>query len=361
MGDRRRLTLLLGVWTVIGLLLTRLDFQWHAAVGSPITFGQAALRGFGDAYLWGLVTAIATAVTNRFPLGRARWGPALSVHAAVALVVPLARHGAHLSLQSVVGGLRGGYLEVSYFERIFGPYVIILGVVHALHYARRLRERQLAAERLQAELATARLHQLKAQLHPHFLFNTLHAISSLMYSDVRAADRMLSQLAELLRHSLRTFDVQRVPLRQELAFLLPYLEIEQARLGDRLRVELNVDGGLDRALVPHLLLQPLVENAVRHAIAPRPRGGCLQLRIAAQDERLRIEIADDGPGASEAALVAGRGIGLSNTRARLAALHGEDYRMEIESRPEGLTVRIELPLELARERAAEPAAELGVA
>jgi two-component system, LytTR family, sensor kinase len=352
---------LLGVWTVIGLLLTRLDLHFHAWAGSPISPGQAAARGFGDAYLWALVTAIVLMITACFPLGRARWGPALAVHAAVGLVVPLVRYGAYLSILGAAGGLRHGYAEVSCFERIFGTYVVILGVVHALEYARQRRDRQVAVQRLQAELATARLHRLKAQLHPHFLFNTLHAISSLMHADVRAADRMLSQLAELLRHSLRSSDVQKVPLSEEMAFLLSYLEIEGARLGERLRVELNVDRGLDLALVPHLLLQPLVENAVRHGIAPRPRGGCVQLRIEAQRQRLRIEVADDGPGASDAALASAQGIGLPNTRARLAALYGDDHRLEIESGPEGFTVRIDLPLELVGEIASEPATERGVA
>ena len=354
-GTVRTWAWLLGVWSVIGLLLTRLHLRGHASVGSPISIDRAAVSGFGDAYLWALVTAVAIWVTRAFPLHGARWKRALAAHAAVAFVVPVARHGAALWLVDAAGGQRLAYLEGVVFDAAVGPYLLFLGVLQALQYAQRRKDRQLAAQRLEAELATARLHRLKAQLHPHFLFNTLHAISSLMHSDVAAADRMLSQLAGLLRRSLRTFDAQRVPLREEMAFLRPYLEIERARLGERLRVELDVDGRLDRALVPHLLLQPLVENAVRHGIAPRPRGGCVELRVAAQDGRLRIEVADDGPGATEAALDAGQGIGLSNTRARLAALYGDDHRMEIASGPEGFTVRVELPLELAHPPAHAPA------
>jgi two-component system LytT family sensor kinase len=346
----------LGVWTVIALLMTRLHLRWYEWIGEPTTVTSAAISSFGDAYLWALVTTAAIWTTRRYRLGGKRWKRSIAVHVAVALVVPVVRHLLSLAILAAVGAPSRGYLEDGEFETTLGPYLVIFGVVQAFDYARLRRERAYAAERLQAELVTARLHRLKAQLHPHFLFNTMHAVSSLMHTDVAAADRMLSQLAGLLRRSLRDFDVQKVPLREELDFLLPYLDIERARLRERLRVELDVDHRLDLVLLPHLLLQPLVENAVRHGIAPRPRGGCVELRVARQHDRLVIHVADDGPGASEAQLKAAQGVGLANTRARLDALYGDEHRMEIDSGSQGFTVRVELPLEFAPE--ATPVAAL---
>jgi LytS/YehU family sensor histidine kinase len=181
------------------------------------------------------------------------------------------------------------------------------------------------------------------QLHPHFLFNTLNAISALMHKDVRLADRLISRLGELLRTTLDDPGTQEVPLRRELEFLTPYLGIEQARLGPRLTVRLDVDDDFLDARVPYLILQPLVENAIRHGLAPRTGAGRLLIQARRDNGRLVLEVADDGVGVR-----LGRdfkeGIGLSNTRARLQALYGDEQSLAL--RPAvggGLVVTATLP------------------
>ncbi len=360
MGSRPRKSTawapILGIWSAVGLFLTLVYARLYRSV--PLTVGEAILRGFGDAYLWAAVTAVAVVLTRRFPIGQGPRGRTLLVHLAAGVLLPSIRLALYAEAWVVAGefGLhaRRGVFHPFYFAENWVVYLTMLGVVHAVYYSQRFRDREVAAHRLEAELSSAQLHILKAQLHPHFLFNTLNAISSLMYSDVRAADRMLAQLAELLRHSLSAFHAQKVTLRRELDFLLPYLQIEQARLGDRLQLEMEVAPGLELALVPHLILQPLAENAVRHGIATRPAGGCLQVRVEARGERLCLEVADDGPGSGQPSPPAGQGVGLSNTRARLASLYGEDHELRIEDGPEGFTVYVELPLEFAPETAGDP-------
>lgn len=360
MGSRlRQLTtwaMILGTWSVVGLFLTLAIARSFAHRGVPLIAGEAILRGFGDAYLWAAVTAVAMVITRRFPIGQGNAGRTILIHIAAGVLLPTFRLALYaltwdFARQFGPHGRRGSFQTFDLAES-FVVYLAILGMVHAVYYSQLFRDRQLAAHRLEAKLSSAQLHILKTQLHPHFLFNTLNGISSLMYSDVRAADRMLTQLAELLRHSLSAFHAQKVTLHRELEFLLPYLQIEQARLGDRLTLEVEIDPQLELALVPHLILQPLAENAVRHGVSTRPRGGCLQVRVTSRGERLCLEVSDDGPGSGQPSPSTRQGVGLSNTRARLASLYGEHHRFRIEDGPEGFTVRIELPLEFAPDTAA---------
>jgi LytS/YehU family sensor histidine kinase len=218
---------------------------------------------------------------------------------------------------------------------------MLVGTGAALRYRDQVRARDLRASQLEAQLAQSQLQLLRSQLHPHFLFNTLHAISTLMHRDVEAADKMMSKLSELLRRSLDTAARHQVPLAEELEFLAPYLEIEQARFSDRLRVELDIDAAAREALVPALLLQPLIENAIRHGIAPRRGPGRVTLRAVRERDRLALEVCDDGVGPP---LVLAEGIGLGNIRQRLARLHGDDFAMTAGARdPVGFAVRLSLP------------------
>jgi two-component system, LytTR family, sensor kinase len=221
-------------------------------------------------------------------------------------------------------------------------YGVIVGVGHFLHYYRKYRDRELAASLLQTRLAQTQLQVLRMQLHPHFLFNTLNAISALIHKDVRLADRMISRLGELLRATLDD-PGQEVSLRRELEFLTPYLEIEQARLGPRLGVRLEIDDELLDARLPYLVLQPLVENAIRHGLAPRPGAGRLVVRVRRDRKHLVLEVADNGQGVRFDHSFR-EGIGLSNTRARLHALYGDDQSLTL--RPAsggGLVVTVMLP------------------
>jgi LytS/YehU family sensor histidine kinase len=180
------------------------------------------------------------------------------------------------------------------------------------------------------------------QLHPHFLFNTLNAIAALMHKDVRLADRMIARLGDLLRAALEDPGTQEVTLRRELAFLTPYLEIEQTRLGPRLDLHTDIPADLLDARLPYMLLQPLVENAIRHGIAPRPGPGRLEVQARRAGGRLVLEVRDDGVGLPAAGVT--EGIGLSNTRARLRGLYGESGKLALRGGPRGgLTVTITMP------------------
>jgi sensor histidine kinase YesM len=213
------------------------------------------------------------------------------------------------------------------------------------HYYRRFRERELQAAELQQKLVEARLEALRMQLNPHFLFNTLHAVSALIHEDPNAADRVLARLSELLRLSLDQSKPQEVPLSEELAFLDRYLEIEQTRFADRLQVEKEVEPETERALVPYLILQPLVENAIRHGIEPREDTGRLAIRAHRSNGTLQLRVSDNGAGLPEEKGTPLReGIGLSNTRSRLQHLYGDGYRLELVSAPGGgLEARIDIP------------------
>jgi LytS/YehU family sensor histidine kinase len=224
-----------------------------------------------------------------------------------------------------------------------------------MHYYRISVERAAAVERVRAELARAELRALRAQLHPHFLFNTLNSIASLIPTHPKSAEEMTTRLADVFRYALRASERDRAPLAQELDFLRAYLDIEHARFGDRLRIEERIEAGVENASVPTLLLQPLVENAVLHGIASRPRGGTIRLGARAEDGRLVLEVEDDGTGfdpASTARREPGddSGFGLHAVRERLRA-EGLSDAIAVDSAPgRGTRVRITLPLTSHGER-----------
>ena len=222
-------------------------------------------------------------------------------------------------------------------------YWAILGGYLALDYYRKFRERELFASRLEAWLAESQLHALRMQLHPHFLFNTLNAISTLMLKkDTDRAVRMLTRLSDFLRTTLEESSQQEIPLEQELAFTEQYLAIEQCRFQDRLTVVWDIDPDARAAYVPSLILQPLVENALRYGIAPQEQGGRLVLRAQHREGRLCLEVMDNGPGLPDGA--PRNGIGLSNTRTRLEQLYGPAHRIGLDNLAEGgVCVSITLP------------------
>jgi LytS/YehU family sensor histidine kinase len=211
---------------------------------------------------------------------------------------------------------------------------VLAGACLGLDVYRRYREREVIASALEAQLARAQLSALRAQLHPHFLFNALNTISALIPRDPSAADRMIERLGELLRRSLDAEGAAEVPLEEELRFLDGYLEIERARFRDRLAVTTRVDPGTMRARVPSLILQPLVENAIRHGVAPRAAPGSVEIRAEHEDGVLRLVVKDDGPG-EPAPGGHTDGVGLANTRARLRRLYGASHRFQAGNAPGG--------------------------
>ena len=231
-----------------------------------------------------------------------------------------------------------------------GIYWLILSALHAFDYYRKFHERELRNSELETHLAKAKLQALQMQLNPHFLFNTLHTISALMHSDVEAADRMVARLSDLLRSALDNTDDHEVTLRQELNFLRRYLEIEQTRFQERLTVRMEISPEALDAQVPNLVLQPLVENAIRHGIEPHSKPGLIQLNAARHNGTLEILVQDNGGG-----LPPGKrreGIGISNTRARLQQLYGDEQSLDLSNATSGGTIaRITMPF---RKEAALP-------
>jgi two-component system LytT family sensor kinase len=220
-------------------------------------------------------------------------------------------------------------------------WTVVMGNLGWRYYQRH-REHELKEAELREQLVEARLDALRMQLNPHFLFNTLHTISALIHENPEAADHTVAQPSELLRMSLDQSKAQEVRLYHELTFLERYLEIEQTRFGARLRIERNVEPGLTDALVPYLILQPLVENAIRHGVEQREETGCVVISARRGNGVLELSVSDNGSGLPDE--TPREGIGLSNTRSRLRHLYGDDQRLELTSAPGGgLAARITIP------------------
>jgi LytS/YehU family sensor histidine kinase len=225
-------------------------------------------------------------------------------------------------------------------------YAAIVGVSHAIAYYHEAQEQKLKEAQLETRLMEAQLKTLQAQLHPHFLFNTLHAISTLIHRDPEAADRMISRLSDLLRITFDRSSDAKITVKEEIEFLQKYLDIEQTRFPDRLVVRVEVDPEVLDGEVPQMILQPLVENAIKHGIAPRTDRGHLQIVAGRNDETLWMEVRDNGGGLHGGTLKKLRtGVGLSNTRARLECLYPGTHRLEFNERHGGLAVRIEIPFQ----------------
>lgn len=241
--------------------------------------------------------------------------------------VALLDEGAKLLLLAVAGAV--ATYATAWHERL------------ATSYSRESRER----ESLQVRLAESQLRSLKLQLHPHFLFNTLNTITALVHTDPQAAEQMISGLSELLRTSLHSAAEPEVSLDRELETLGHYVAIQQLRFNDRLRVTTSIDAAACDALVPSLLLQPLVENAIRHGIAPRAAPGCVEVSASVESGMLRVQVSDNGVGMRGGTAESIReGVGLGNTRARLQHLYAERHTMQVESPVTGgFTIRISLP------------------
>ncbi len=340
-------------WTLFGLFFAGQSIAVRAYDGRPLRVGATVAGWLLCAYLWLALTPLVLWLARRFPLERRRWHKNLPAHVAAALLLSLLQLATYATISSWVGMVPG---HISFFESFRGLFIgdihfdlltygAIVGLSHALDYYRKYRERELRASQLETKLAQAQLDALRMQLHPHFLFNTLNSISVLMAEDVRAAQRMLARLSDLLRASLEKTGAHEVALHDELEFLESYLEIEQTRFQDRLTVRMEIDPAALDARVPNLILQPLVENAIRHGIAPRARAGVVLIRAARENGVVRLAVADDGAGLGSARpedLM--KGIGLSNTRSRLEQLYGAAHRFEMRERDGGgLEVSIEIP------------------
>jgi LytS/YehU family sensor histidine kinase len=239
---------------------------------------------------------------------------------------------------------RNNAFSIYYFHQGLTIYWATVAVAHALHYYRGLREGEAKAGQLAAQLAQAQLQALKMQIHPHFLFNTLNSIAALLHKDVEAADKMIARLGDFLRLTLKRSDTQTVDFGQELEFLKCYLNIEHIRFQDRLTIEMEIEPETLDIMVPNLILQPIVENAVRHGVARQTLPGHITIRALKKSDRLIMQVEDNGPGLKMNANGDFSGIGLNNTRARLKQFYGADYDFQIaNSKTSGVIVTIEIP------------------
>src|SRR5512138_535923 len=343
---RRTLAAAFLAWSVVGLLsLSQLWLQARAD-GPRLEWPRVA-RVLEDVWAWAAYTPAILWLAERLPLEAGRWRRRLPVHAAIALgfafldavlAVLLARALGPSPAPGVLAVLtRLATLSVlSYFA--------VLGIGHALRYQRLHADERLHASELERQLAQARLGALEAQLRPHFLFNALHAVSSLVRGgDRQGAIRTIAGLGELLRAALRDGGDQEILLADELRFAERYLDLERVRFEDRLAVRFEVDPAVADALVPRFVLQPLLENAVRHGVERRAAGGTVVVRAAREDASLRLDVLDGGPGPAQPH-PGGSGVGLANTTARLRHLYGLAARLDVEAAPDGGTrARIVLP------------------
>ena len=342
----------LGMFTAVQLLLS----YWGK--GRHLTIEEAFLSGLATWYPWAIFAPMIDALWRRYPIEGAGWKRAIAIHL---FTTPLfgvcwttARWG--LSFVPLIDPMPIDFTMtlVLHFQIWFLSYWVIVAVRQAVYNYTRFREREVRASVLEAKLAQAQLEMLKMQLHPHFLFNTLHAISTLIHKDPDAADEMVAQLSDLLRMTLATIGIQEVTLQQELEFLDRYLDIQKTRFQDRLEVTLDIPAETLDVRVPNQVLQPIVENAIRHGIDARSGQGLIEIRARATDHMLELTVRDDGPGLrSEVKLDVqpdnapreGRGIGLANTRARLRELYGPASTLHLGNHPEGgAIVTLSLPI-----------------
>jgi len=307
--------------------------------------------------IWALLTPVVAWLAARHPL-RVAAAPIL-IHLAAGFACATIRAGGGEFLMLHFSPFPREQDPRTFLERVGGRmtstlhiemlvYWGLVTVFHAFDFYAKYRDREVAASRLERQLVSAQLETLRLQLDPHFLFNALHSIATLIRErENEPAVKMLTDLSQLLRQSLNTSGRQKVPLSGELDILRHYIDIQETRFPDRLHVALDVERGAEQALVPTLILQPLVENAIRHGIARLDRPGRVTIAAHRANGRLQLEVSDDGPGLDTPSREAGAGVGLDNTRARLAGLYGSGQTFALENRAGGgVTASITLPLEV---------------
>ena len=360
-----RWPLVLLVATMLSIVSSVLAVQFTLSMGKPATYWRSiVVLNFSYWYIWALFTPAIVWLSQHFRLERQSLLRAVAIHVPGVALFSFAHIAVMGAVQwwlaATAGRSLSWWLEVKRstlqnFDWEMMTYWAIAGLSHAVLYYRESRDRQVRASQLETRLIEAQMATLQQQLQPHFLFNTLHAISTLMHRDVEAADRTLMSLSDLLRMTLENVGQQEVTLQAELDFVSKYLEIERTRFADRLIVTFNIDPVALDSLVPSLLLQPLVENAIKHGVAKKAGAGHIEISAKHQHGKLWIEIRDDGAGLSESGLAAlQKGIGVSTTRARLQHQFGADFRFEFHRQEPGLAVVIAVPWRIER-RTPDPA------
>ena len=366
-----RWLLFLGGWLIIGTLIVGAFYLTDLFKESPRPVILILTRGLLPIYLCGFLAPPVIILSRKFPLDKENWKSRIWLHLIAAFVFSITHYflldiifrnvmqqfmffprgfaipprlpfsespGFGLNLQLIFFFLRN--INLAFFI-----YWVIAVASHAFGYYKKFQERELQTSKLEAQLAKEQLQLLRNQLQPHFLFNTLHTLSSLIYEDVKAADKMIRQLSELLRKTLDHSDEQEITLNQEIEQLGYYLEIMKTRFQNRLFVEMRIPGEVKNAMIPNLILQPLVENAIKHGLEQSTEIGKINITAIKVDEKILIEIEDNGPGLNAKNNEnQTQGIGLVNTRKRLDQLYGNEYKFELKNvESGGLKVTLEIP------------------
>jgi two-component system LytT family sensor kinase len=346
------LAIYLVAWVLLMLVFASQSYAMGALKGEPMSFENAFLWAVGDWSAWSIVAPLPLLLARRWPLGTLGLVRGTLVYAAGFLGTLVVHAGLYLALDRLIGT---AWRPEDPFVTMWGLYIIkkaafdllvfaaLVGLMHGLGYYALYRERELQTARLTAQLAESRLHVLATQLQPHFLFNTLNTVSALIRRDPDGADRVIARLGDLLRMSLQREGVPCATIKDELAFLDPFVEIQRTRFQDRLTVRVAVAPDVLDALVPALLLQPLVENAIKHGMEPKAGAVTVVVTVRREGARLLIEVCDDGRGVPSEG-PSREGIGLGNTRARLQELYGAEASFSIApGAAGGCCVRIALP------------------
>jgi signal transduction histidine kinase len=345
---------LVATWLAVAVFFSSENILVGAARHHPFDWQWDLYHEFVYALTWAAYSLLVLAAGRRWPPGSGSFRRTILPHLLLMLGVAPAQiittytvhylglallgHQPAATLWDFLRGISGGIVWGVLTGCLY--YWLILGIQAAFLYQRMYQQQRLTSAELESRLTEARLEALRLQLHPHFLFNTLNAISAYVAVDPERAQRMIAWLGELLRRTLNGGAAAELPLSQELELLAPYLEIQRIRFGDRLSIEVVVPDGTGDALIPTLMLQPLVENAVEHGVNRTVNGARVRLKAEPIGDRLRLEIADNGPGPAGGT----EGVGLANTRSRLTGLYGDSYRLELRPKETGGTVvTIELP------------------
>lgn len=338
-------------FAVIGLVAALASGAIQRLEGRSFGFGRALLLSAPPWIFWGLMARPVALVMRRFPLARGAWAGPLAVQTAVGLMMVLVQTAITVALARAAFPATerdsgwatwfAGYLANAGLGNLL-VYGGLAAFAQAIYTRSGLRQQELVRAQLETDLARSELVALQLQLQPHFLFNTLHAVGVLNQEDPAKATRMIASLGDLLRGSLATRSTQEIPLARELALLTDYLEIEQIRFADRLAVSVDVPDDLHRYLVPTFVLQPLVENAIRHGVAQSGRVSRVRISAAREGDAIRLAVWNDGVlGVAEAR---NGGLGLATTRDRLRRLYGDRGQLELGAQREGVEAVVTIPL-----------------
>ena len=350
-----RFGLIWGVWTIVALFFSTQVYVMSFSDRRPPSMWREFLVQTSACYLWALATPLVLWLSKRFPIERHNWLRRAGSHLLFSIILASTLLVVHYPGILLIWGQLGSISAWRMFGFLYGNldrwlliYWTILLLSQAFIYYNSYRKGELKASQLRTELVQAQLEALKMQVQPHFLFNTLHSISALLSKDTESARKMITRLGDFLRLTLENSGSLEVSLRQEIEFLNGYLEIERIRFQDRLTTEIKVDPEVLDVSVPNLILQPIVENAMRHAIGSSGAGR-VEVTAVPQNGVVRIEVKDNGPGVDVDRILEarrGRGLGLANTQARLIGLYGASARFELSNNPTGgLVVALEIPRE----------------